>query len=349
MAICPVHGVDHEAEAMEKVAEVNAEVADPTSDTAKELEESQSRLFKVLTDFPLDHNVVDISDNVRVHFLDDSRVTEDMRRDVIRTLRSLEEMQPSQNGADVYFPVPAETLLRVNPKLNEATSSIPKNVLMEKLRKQPDGQTFFVLQHNYFDNNSIDAERTITDSNRILFLYEGLINAERLDPYSYPEDSNEAMLRMVAKMLGAEEEEEDAPPKRPKKMFLAWSIFVPLIYHLVHEWGHVLDTRDSKDRFRVIQYLTELRDSNRAKFNRVMDDMSHSAMEGGDREAYGESWVEWVATNGATQNQLAVTYAQTYNWPTALDWDFPHDVRDFKNEPTIDPNSVISDNNPFAI
>lgn len=338
MAICPIHGVDHELEDNEKVADYS----DPNSDAVKALEKAQSLLFNVLTDLPMSVHSEVISENVVVHFLPNQNVTQEMRNEIVETVKELEKVSPATRTVEVYFPVPVRAMVDLNYETfaKGGFSNIPRSEVEKALKGSISGQTFQLIQ--YAPEGGVDIDKTFTSAPQILFLYEGTINAERRNPYDRPESIEEQLTKVLAGMMGKDE----PSPKRPEKMFLAYSIFTPLIYALVHEYGHVKDRRSVSDRMHFMQFLMDLRDHDPIRFKAFFDQASEMAYRGQDKESYAEAWVEWVATNGRTNNVLAVTYAKANEWPTWDNWKFPNDPIDFDAE-LIDPD-VIEASNPWG-
>jgi hypothetical protein len=343
MAICPIHGVDHDLEDNNGTPDDVSvgEYPDKDAETVERLEAAQSRYFKALNEFPMDHEVVDISNRVRLHLLPSTnpKFDQDMREDVINTLTQLELHEPSPQLVDVYFPVPVAVALDVNPELrNSIPNGMPPAQVEEQLKKNLTGQTFKTLQYDFA--GQIDFDATMSASNKLMFLFDGLIDMVRDDPF----DHGASVEDMLAQLLGVQNEQ----PKRAKKMLLAYSIFAPLIYTIVHEWGHVSDHRTREGLQLLANRLNEYKQKDSQRLDAFFQDMSEHGFRGNDPEGYAEAYVEWVATNGESNNEAMRTYAEVYHWSRVKNWDFPVDVVDFTQE-VIKPEEIIhADNNPFS-
>jgi hypothetical protein len=348
MAICPIHGVDHDLEDNNGTPnDVSVgEYPDNDAETVERLEAAQSRYFQAINNFPMDHEVVDISRKVRLHLLPSTnpKYDQDMREDVIHTLTQLELHDPSPQLVDVYFPVPVSVALDTNPEIRKMIpDGMPPAQVEEQLKKSLTGQTFKNLQYNNSHPPTIDFDATMSASSKLMFLFEGLIDMVRDDPFDHGSSSVEDML---AQLLGVKNEQ----PKRSKKMLLAYSIFTPLIYTIVHEWGHVSDHRTREGLQLLANRLNEYKQKDSQRLDAFFNDMSEFGFRGNDSEGYAEAYVEWVATNGESNNEAMTTYAEVYNWDKIPygDWDFPVDVVDFTKE-VIKPEEVIhADNNPYS-
>lgn len=319
-----------------------------SDETMAQVLRQERELQDFMKTLPLDTEVHRLSDTVQVHFLPNSKLTSEIKVEVLQTVYQLIAYHNPRHSVDVYFPLNGKQVLELNPEMVEeiqklvGDQSIPQHVLEERASTFPSGQTTRFLRYDDFGNP--DLKLTLTDANQAVFLYEGLINAERRDPYNVPQPQEDELLRILAKLAGKE-----GPAIKPIHMYLAASIFTPLIYTLVHEWGHVLDNRDIDSFTRVVEVVAQYRETDPSRFSAFMNSLSISATNG-NKETFAEAFVEYIATNGASKNEAMRTYAQVYGWPDKPfeNWDFPHDVIDFKGGEVID-SATVDDNNPWKM